>query len=743
MRNFLGLNRSASGTDRRPAQALLERGLRAEEAGRLADAIAHYRTAIESAPSFALAHLYLGIALRANGQVDAAVASYLRTVDLDPSHPAAHYNLGIEYLAQRNLDSAEACLRIALSLKDGFAEAWVALAELLESTGRYAEAIRALEKSVALRPDYLGALENLAALLQKSGRAAGSVSAYRRIAELSPVTAQTHFRLGAALQGVGEFGEAEASFRRAIAMDGHFGPAVNSLATVVLLQDPARVEEAESLYRRAIEIDPAYSLPHSNLGNVLQVLGRLTESEACLRRAVELNPDMAPAQRSLGNTLKDLGRVDEAIPALRKALELDPQDASAHHSLLMTLNYSAAYSREQVYAQHRTWARDFEAAHERVFEPHSNRREPGRRLRVGYVSPDFRRHSVAYFIEPVLASHERANVEVFCYSNVATPDPMTARLMALADHERSIAGVSSDVVAETIRADRIDILVDLAGHTAGNSLAVFARKPAPVQVTYLGYPNTTGLRTIDWRITDIHVDPPGDGDDLHSEGLSRLERTFLCFQPPAQAPDPGPLPMLSTGHVTFGSFNALPKITPEVMALWARLLSRLPGSRLILKSLGLSDAQSREHVARAFSRLGVSADRILVLPMEDTLQGHLARYRDIDIGLDPFPFNGTTTTLEALWMGIPVVALAGDRHAGRVGGSILRNAGLAELVAQGLESYIDGALALASDPRRLSNLRESLRERLASSPLLDARGFVTALESAYRRMWVQWCRSAT
>ena len=358
---------------------------------------------------------------------------------------------------------------------------------------------------------------------------------------------------------------------------------------------------------------------------------------------------------------------------------------------------------------------------------------------MGYVSPDFRRHSVAYFIEPLIARHDRDAFEVYCYSNVLTPDSMTRHLMGLSDSACHIVAMSDGEAADRVRADGIDILVDLAGHTAGGRLGLFALKPAPVQVSYLGYPNTTGLAAIDWRITDIHADPPGNGDEFHSERLARLPRTFLCFQPPADAPAIQPPPSIESGRITFGSFNTLPKVTPEVVGAWAQLLHRVPGSRLLLKASGLTDAAGRGRLLGEFAQHGIDEDRLTLLGKVGDFNAHLARYHEMDIGLDPFPYNGTTTTCEAVWMGVPVVSLAGDRHAGRVGASVLANLGLEELIATSIDEYLAIAADLAADTARLGMLRETMRARVVASPLRDETGFSREVEHAYRQMWLRWC----
>ena len=707
------------------AQDLLEQGIAAEDAGENERALGYFQRAIEADPTSAAAHMNLGIALQTKGEFAAAIESCSRAVALEPGSAPAHYNLGLAHLAGAKLSEAESAFRAALVLREAFPEAWVALAEALESAGRDAEALAALQRAIVLRENYEGALRNAGALLQKMGRLRDA--------------GQTYFELATFLQNLGRLAEAEVLYRRAIELKPDFAKASNSLATAIALQDPARIAEAEALYRQAIALDPEYALPHNNLGNILQGAGRLSESEASLRRALELKPDLRQAHVALGNALKDLGRLDEAESSFRRALELDPDDRYARDSLLMALNYTARHSRAQVFAEHIEWARRHESPHAAGRRAHLNVRDPHRRLRIAYVSPDFRRHSVAYFIEPVLAQHDRRQFEVYCYSNVAVPDSVTVRLMKLADRTRSMVGVSEADAAELVRADGIDILVDLAGHTAGHALGVLARKPAPVQVTYLGYPNTTGLGAVDWRITDVHADPPGDGDGFHSERLARLAHSFLCFQPPQEAPEVRPSPFVANGYVTFGSFNVLPKVTPEVISTWARLLERVPRSRLLLKALGLRDGPVQAHILAQFAKHGIDAARIALLPMEHTLLAHLERYHDMDIALDPFPFNGTTTTLEALWMGVPVVAIAGDRHSARVGASILANAGLEKLLAGTVEQYVALAAGLACDPERLTSLRRAMRGCVAASPLRDQAGMVTALEDAYRGMWAQWC----
>jgi predicted O-linked N-acetylglucosamine transferase (SPINDLY family) len=361
-------------------------------------------------------------------------------------------------------------------------------------------------------------------------------------------------------------------------------------------------------------------------------------------------------------------------------------------------------------------------------------RPVGRRLRLGYLSPDFNHHAVAYFIEPVLAAHDRTRVEVFCYASVAVPDRFTDRLRGLAEHWRDIARLDDDAAAALIRADNLDLLIDLAGHSARHRLLVLARRPAPVQATWIGYPNTTGLDAIDYRITDAVSDPVGQTEAWHSEKLVRLPANFSCYRPDDDAPAVNNLPAAAAGAVTFGCFNQFAKVTPEVIALWARLLAKLPGSRLLLKSRGLGDPGVAARVQAAFAAAGVGPARLILNGDELSVADHLGLYHKVDIALDPFPYNGTTTTCEALWMGVPVVTLAGSTHVSRVGASLLTHAGLAGWIAATPDDYVARAVAAVRDLPALAALRRGLREQVRTSPLCDAVRFTRGFEAACEAM---------
>lgn len=510
--------------------------------------------------------------------------------------------------------------------------------------------------------------------------------------------------------------------------DAHF-----HLGSALMFQN--RGSEAFDVFRAAVLLKPNHDLTHFNLGVLSKSLDEAFEH---FSRAAELNPSHAEAYSGIGAALVSFGQVEEAISKLQHALQLRPTDHKIHSSVLFTLNYRQDYDGPGVFKEHARWGLGH--ALNTTFR-HINTPQPERRLRIGYVSPDLYTHSVAYFFEPLLANHNPDEVEIFCYSDVAKPDDTTERLKTLAKHWRATHGISDRELADLIHSDQIDILVDLTGHTNNNRLLVFSAKPAPVQVTYLGYPNTTGLTAIDYRLTDAWADPPGLSDDYYTEELFRLPKGFLSYLPPADAPAVAASPVTTAGHVTYGSFNHLPKITQAVLELWAMLLHATPNARLVLKNNSLSSRYARERYLNLFADNGVNPERIEFLERAPTLAEHLGSYSKVDIALDTFPYNGTTTTCEALYMGVPVVTLTGGLHASRVGTSLLNQIGATELIAETPQDYVNKASRLAQDHDRLIKIRATLRDQMTQSPLCDGNGFAAQLESAYREMWKRWCQT--
>jgi predicted O-linked N-acetylglucosamine transferase (SPINDLY family) len=561
------------------------------------------------------------------------------------------------------------------------------------------------------------------------------VACCRRATSLEPGHSQAHYNLATAFRDLGRLEEAAVAYRQALHYKPDYVDAWDGLGFT--LMSHGQLDDAIGAYREVLRYQPGSIKAHANLGASLQARGFLEEAIAAYREALRLDPANAGIQDSLGCALSEQGRCEEAMASHRHALAMAPNYSTAHSNLLLTMHYHPALKPDELFAEHVRWGRMHGKLFNRYAE-YGHGKDVNRCLRVGYVSADFRAHSVAFFIEPVLANHNRAAIETVCYSGATNPDATTMRLRGMAAQWRDIGHLADEQVAETVRKDRIDILVDLAGHTPGNRLKVFARKPAPVQVTYLGYPDTTGLDTVDYRLTDVSADPVGT-DKYCTEKLVRLPGSFLCYQPLSESPPVAPLPARGRGHVTFGSFNNLSKINPGVIDLWVKLLEAVPGARLFIKSPALTDTATRKRFHGLFEQRGVKNDRVELQGRTATQAEHLALYAYLDIALDPFPYNGATTTCEALWMGVPVIALAGDRHAGRVGVSILTQAGLTDLIAGSPDDYVRIAVELANNPARLSELRNSLRNRMAASPLCDAKAFTQAMEDAYRAMWREWC----
>lgn len=606
----------------------------------------------------------------------------------------------------------------------------------LHQAGRLAEAVTHYEAFLRQQPERADILCHLGLALRGLGRDAAALTALEAARLKDPSLAEAHHQAGNLLKRLGRWPEAVAALRTATQLAPENAAAWLNLGVACL--DSERNDEAVTAFERALALEPSRPEAHNILGVALTAVGRLRDAQTSLLRALTLRPRYGAAHNNLARLYKAQGLLPEAITEYRAALATEPNPRT-HSNLLFALNFVAGLDPQEVFAEHRRWNSQYAAPLASPDRPPNGVPAEGRpalsrRLRIGYVSPDFAHHAVAYFIGPVLRAHDRTRAEVFCYASVATPDRYTEKLQSVAEHWRDIARLDDERAAEVIRADQIDLLIDLAGHTANHRLGVFARRPAPVQATWIGYPNTTGLDAIDYRITDAISDPVGETEHLHSEKLVRLPTTFSCYGPDEQAPSVNALPCTTPGAVTFGCFNNFAKISPPVIATWAQILRELPASRLLLKSRGLDDESVLSRVRAAFSDAGVAPGRISFNGQELSVAAHLKLYNGVDIALDPFPYNGTTTTCEALWMGVPVVTLAGRVHAARVGASLLTHVGLPEWIAPSTTEYVQRAVAAAQDLNTLSHLRETLRERLRASPLCDAPAFIRGFERACAAM---------
>ena len=579
-----------------------------------------------------------------------------------------------------------------------------------------------------------------ASIHARLGALSDVVNCCKNVIKLQPNHVLAHYNLGIAHQSMGDYISAEKSYQMTLRLNPEMRLAVVSLGNVIM--NLGRDEEAIKLFNmilsEADHSDPTIKLKANiNLSLALCVQKRFSEAEIVCKDALEINPNSVDALNNLGRVLKEQGDLKAAADAHRKAVDADPDSVIAYSNLLLDLNYLADIDAIEVYKEHCRWGKLHAEGFTETRYPKNDFDK--KRLRIAYVSPDFRAHSVMLFITGLIESHNRENVEVFCYSNVKNPDAWTAHVSNITDHWREINKTTDDQLAAMIKQDKIDILVDLSGHTADNRLLAFAKKPAPIQVTWLGYPNTTGMAAVDYRLTDFLVDPPGVSDDLCTETLVRLPHGFLCFQPLKDSPPVNILPMSNSGNITFGSFNNSAKINDEVVKLWCRILCELPDSRLLLKSPQFSDPLLKKRYLDKFKQAGIDPQRIEIYGRIDSTIEHLSLYNKVDVALDTFPYNGTTTTCEALWMGVPVVVLEGNNHAGRVGVSLLSNIGLLEMIANTSDAYVRICTELASSSDYLSELRLSMRERLKKSPLLDAENFAKDMEQAYRDMWIKYC----
>jgi protein O-GlcNAc transferase len=549
------------------------------------------------------------------------------------------------------------------------------------------------------------------------------------------MTLQQQLETGLFHHQAGRLAEAERIYRQVLAQQPNHADVLHLLGTLV--GQNGESEQAVKLLRQAIAIHPASAFYYGSLGNVLEDLGQLDEAISALRTAIQLKPDLAEAHNNLGNLLRNAGRVDEAVESFRQAIRLRPDKTSSHSNLLAVLHYHPDYDAAMIQAEHARWNQRHAEPLKTQIKPHNNDRDPGRRLKVGYVSADFCRHPVGLFMVPLLAHHDRGCVEVFCYSGVRAPDEITVKLRQSAHVWRDAAELSDEQLAAQIRDDRIDILVDLSLHTAGNRLLVFARKPAPVQVTWLGYPGTTGLTAMDYRLTDPQLDPPGE-NEWYSEKSVRLPRTFWCYEPIQPTLQVNSLPAAEAGHVTFGSLNNFAKVTSAALDLWAGILSAVGRSRLAIHS---PPGAHRAGLIERFRRLGIDPSRLEFLARTSLLD-YLQQYHRIDVALDPFPCGGGTTTCDALWMGVPTVTLRGRTAVGRMGVSILSNVGLHDWIAETPEQYVSIAVRMAGDLTKLAELRSELRKKMERSPLMNAKLFAADMEGAYRQMWKTWCSTA-
>jgi predicted O-linked N-acetylglucosamine transferase (SPINDLY family) len=610
--------------------------------------------------------------------------------------------------------------------------AWSVLGTSLQVQGK--EALHCTQKAAELMPDDAVAHSNLGDALQALGKFESAAESYRRALEIQPNFAEVHNNLGVILQGLGHPDGAAASFRRALEINPDFAEAHCNLGNA--LQALGQFDDAAASFRRALEIKSDYVEAHINLGVVLRDLGQQDGSAASFRRALEIQPELAEVHNNLGSILQDLGQLDDVEARFRRALEIQPDFAEAHSNLLFHLCHSEEVDAQALFAEHRRFADQFEAPLRINWPQHTNSRDPDRCLRVGFVSGDLRTHAVAFFIEPLLVQLSGyPQLSLHAYANDGSEDSVTQRLRGYFKHWHPIVGLSDAALAEKIRTDGIDILIDLSGHTAKHRLLTFARKPAPVQASWMGYAGTTGLSAMDYYLADHHYLPPSQFDDLFTEKLVQLPASapFLPFD---GAPPVNALPALSNAYVTFGSFNLPRKLNPSVIALWSQLLRALPDARMVLGAMPQTGENNT--LIGWFDREGIDRERLIFYP-QCQMKDYLGLHHQVDICLDTFPYPGGTTSCHALWMGVPTLTMAGTTPVSRVGASVQNSVGLEGFVACSKAEFVEKGLYWAGNLAQLSEIRTGLRERFAKSAIGQPALIAAGVERALRIMWQRWC----
>lgn len=669
------------------------------------------------------------------GELAAAEVLFQKILKSNPEHADANHLLGVIAIQRGQHELAIRLIAQAIQSNPAASMFYNNYCYALNAEGRLQEALSACEQAIQLSPDLPEAHFNRGNVLLRLGRASEALAAYERTIQLRPQHADAHYSRGTTLFSAGRAKEAEGCFRRVLELNPRHAGAYNNLA--IALASAGKLEDALAAFDRAIQLVPDYAHAHNCRGDVLKKLFRLEEALLACEKAIELEPDYADAHYNRGNMLLGAGRVEEAEACYRRALELNPGDANLHSNVLFLLAASARLPFDEMLEAFRQW----DEAHGQAgrMAPLPSGTEYGgaaRRLRIGYVSPHLRSHVVNYFFEPLLSAHDRTHFEIFCYASFleSRSDAVTQRLRGIAEHWRFVGDKSDVELARLVHEDGIDILVDLAGHTADNRLKAFTYRPAPIQASYLGFFASTGLTAMDYWVTD-EVLHPRDTQERSSEAIYRLPRCWVCYEPSELAPEVSPCPN-SGDQVVFGSFSNLSKLTPGVIKTWCQILHKLPGSRLLLMAKALRDPMIRSLLVEKFANHGIGEEK-LILRSGAPYGEYFATYAEVDIVLDPFPRTGGTTTAEALWMGVPVVTLAGQRYVERISASKLAALGMQGLIAHSPEEYVKKAVSLARDAELRRALRGSLRDRMAQSPLCDGPGLACAMESAYRTMWAR------
>ncbi len=678
----------------------------------------------------------LGRFFAAIGQNAAAILAFDSAKSLCPDSVVFWFELGKFLYLLGSLEEAVFAYQQTIRLQANYIEAYNNLGVVLDAQGKFETAIEVFQQGLAIRPEFAPLYNNLGNTYLQLNWVDKALLLFKQGLDINVESAELWFNYGNALAQQSASQAAIAAYRQALVLDPQHIKALVNLANLLRLR--GEKESALILYKQAIAANPDYYDAYNNAGVCLQPLGRLDEAISMLEQAITLQPDIAVAHNNLGNVYKDAGRLDEAIACFWRAVSLAPDNTEAYSNLIYTLSFHPGYDELSILAEAKRFGCLYSPPKISANRLQKHNKDPYRRLRIGYVSPDFREHCQSLFTIPLFANHDHSQYEIYCYAHLAQADEITQRLASYADVLRLTYGQTDAQLAEIIVNDEIDILVDLTMHMAGGRPMLFARKPAPVQLAWLAYPGTTGLPAIDYRLTDPWLDPPVFGDERYAETLIRLPDSFWCYDPLVDGLLPNPLPALTNGYVTFGCLNNFCKVINETLRRWGQIMAQLPSSRLILLAAA---GQHRQRVFDLLGEYGVAPERIEFVSYRPRLE-YLQTYQRIDLCLDTLPYNGHTTSLDAYWMGVPVVTQVGATVVGRAGWSQLNNLGLAELAAFDDEGFVEIALGLATDLPRLSQLRQTLRSRLQGSPLMDGKRFAAAIENVYLQIWREQCEKS-
>lgn len=704
--------------------------------GKLPDALADYEKAVKLLPRQQQAHYNLGLALYKLNRAAEAAAAFAQAHQLAPDDADITYHWACALFDCGEPEKAKNLLEQFTDKCPHQARGWGALGIFYAKQNLTDLAAQHFEKALALEPDNATTHYRYATVLRNMKQHQNAITHFLRAHEIMPDNLGFLIDLGYCYMMAGEYEKANETGQKAATLAPE-----NYLPYILLgyVWSKANLMKSIDYYDQALKINPQAEGEILGFKALAQHFsGRVQDAEKSFLRAIELEPKNPDNYMNFANTLMIQAQIPECLEYLGKTLRLRPQQLYAFSNVLLYSHYIPQATRDDLWSLFN----DFNNRYARPVTPNNvnfpNVRDPQKKLRVGFISCDFRTHSVAFFVEPLLRSHQREQFEFFCYSSGTSKDKYTGLLKTYVEHWRDILPLSDEQAVAQIRQDEIDILIDLSGHTADHRLMVFARKAAPVQATWLGYPDTSGITAIDYRIADEYTDPP-QYDKMSAEKVVRLPGGFHCYCPFPNAPEIIAQPHQHKDHIAFGSFNNYAKTSIEIASLWVEILNAVPKSKLYLKSLGLSDEQVQIAVRDRFSRLGLSPDRVVILPRTSSIFEHFKLYGEIDIALDTWPYNGTTTTFEALWMGVPIVSLIGTTHASRVGASILSNCDLFDLICQSPEEYVGKAVALAEHHELRAQLRQTMRGRMLCSPLLSEEWFTRKFEVALRAMWREYC----